>query len=100
MATTEVMTAKLTEVAKTVNELIQKYNKSVVRVYEIGGELDAMWDGEANQKFNSQFANDREKFNAMANLLARYTETLNQAATIYAKAESDAIQTIATNKIR
>jgi WXG100 family type VII secretion target len=100
MATTEVLTSKLTEVAKNVNDLVQKYNKSILRVYEIGSELDTMWDGEANQKFNAMFANDRERFNAMSSLLTRYTETLNQAASIYAKAESDAIQTIATNKVR
>ncbi|MHC1734648.1 MAG: hypothetical protein AB9921_03160 [Erysipelotrichaceae bacterium] len=100
MATTDVSTSSLTAVAKNVNELVLKYNKSVERIYEIGSEIDAMWDGDANKKFIATLGADRERFNAMSVLLSRYTEVLNETAQVYAKAESEVLEIVTTNKVR
>ncbi|MDO4799297.1 MAG: WXG100 family type VII secretion target [Bacillota bacterium] len=100
MAGTEVITGRLLDVAKSVEELIQRYNSSVEKMYQIGGEVDAMWDGEASQKFMATLGKDRERFNALTKMLTAYAETLRQDASIYAKAESDVLNVLNTNKMR
>ena len=100
MAGTEVLTGRMMEVAKNVEEIIGRYNQSVNKMYQIGGEIDGMWDGEANNRFMATIGNDRERFNALTKMLSAYVETLRQDATIYAKAESDALNIIKTKKLR
>lgn len=100
MAGTEVLTGRMLEVARSVEDIIGRYNSSVEKLYQIGGEIDAMWDGEASQKFTSTLGGDRERFNALIKMLTSYVETLRQDAQIYAKAESDVLDILNTNKIR
>jgi WXG100 family type VII secretion target len=90
----------LIDVAKNLEDIIGRYNTTVNKVYQIGGEIDAMWDGPASNKFVSILGNDRERFNALAKMLNAYVETLRRDAAIYAKAESDALDILNTNKIR
>jgi len=97
---TEVTTGKLNQVANTLSELITQYNASVDRFYNCGAEIDTMWDGEASQKFMYTLTNDRERFNALRNILQRYVEVLNQDANTYAQAESDVLNVLNTNTIR
>lgn len=100
MATTTVSTGSLQNVAKNVAEQVVKYNKSVERIYEIGVELDAMWDGDANKKFISVIGNDRERFNAMSKLLMQYIDALNQSAKVYVETENSVKEIMTTNKVR
>lgn len=100
MATTTVSTGSLQNVAKNVAEQVVKYNKSVERIYEIGAELDAMWDGDANKKFISVIGSDRERFSAMSKLLSQYIDALNQSAKVYAETENSVKEIMTTNKVR
>lgn len=100
MAGTEVLTGRMLEVAKSVEDIIGRYNSSVNKMYQIGGEIDAMWDGDASQKFMNTLGNDRERFNALTKMLTAYVETLRQDAAIYAKAESEVLNILNTNKVR
>ena len=97
---TEVTTSKLTQVANTLNDLIARYNSAVDTFYNCGAEIDAMWDGEASQKFMSTLTGDRDRFNALTRILRKYVEVLNQDATTYAKAEADVLNALNTNTIR
>ena len=45
MAGTEVLTGRLIDVAKNLEDIIGRYNTTVNKVYQIGEEIDAMWDG-------------------------------------------------------
>lgn len=100
MAGTEVLTGQMQQVAKNVEDLIGRYNISVNKMYQIGSEIDAMWDGDASNKFMTTLGNDRERFNALTKMLSMYVEVLRQDANIYAKAEADALNILNTNKIR
>lgn len=100
MAGTEVLTGQMLQVANNVEGLISKYNQSVSRMYQIGGEIDVMWDGEASDKFMATLGNDRERFNALTTLLVAYVDTLRQSVAIYVKAESDVTDVLNTNVIR
>ena len=97
---TEVTTGKLIQVANTLTDLIAQYDSSVDRFYDCGAEIDTMWDGDANQKFMYTLTNDRERFNALRDILRRYVEVLNQDANTYAQAESDVLNVLNTNSIR
>ena len=98
MAGTEVLTSRMNEVAKSVEDIIARYNTSVNKVYQIGGEIDAMWEGEANKKFMATLGNDRQRFDALTRMLTEYVETLRQSAITYAKAESDVLNALNTKK--
>ncbi|HQK34913.1 MAG TPA: WXG100 family type VII secretion target [Spirochaetales bacterium] len=100
MAGTEVLTGRMLEIAKRVEDIVGRYNNSVSKLYQIGGEIDAMWDGEAGNKFMATLGSDRERFNALTKMLTMYVETLRQDAAIYAKAESDALNILSTNKAK
>lgn len=100
MGGTELTTGKMNTVANNLDSAIKRYNQCVSRIYEIGTEIDAMWDGEASNKFSSILGSDKERFNALTTLLKRYTEVLCQDISIYIKAEQDALQILNTNKIR
>ncbi len=100
MASTEVVTSKMNEVANRLEDIVSKYNTSVSKVYEIGGQIDSMWDGEASNKFVSILGNDREKFNALSTMLQKYIEILRQDVSIYQKAENDVLNVLNSNKVR
>jgi len=91
---TEVITGRLLDVAKDVEEIIGRYNTSVNKMYQIGGELDATWDGEASQKFAARFGNDRQQFDALTKMLTTYVDVLRQDAAIYVNAENEAINAV------
>jgi WXG100 family type VII secretion target len=100
MAGTEVLTGRMLEVAKSVEDIIGRYNTSVNKMYQIGGEIDAMWEGEANRKFMATLGNDRQRFDALTKMLTSYVEVLRQDAAIYARAENDVLGVLNTNTIR
>ena len=97
---TEVSTGRLTNAAGRLSELITHYDAAVDRFYNCCAEIDAMWDGDVSRKFMATLSNDRERFNALARILHRYVEVLNQDAGIYAKAELDVMNVLNTNAIR
>lgn len=100
MAGTEVLTGKMMDVAKSVEDIAGRYRTSVNKLYQIGGEIDQMWEGEASDKFVATLGNDRPRFDALAKMLDDYVATLRNDAAIYGKAESDALNILNTNKIR
>jgi len=100
MAGTEVLTGRMLDVANNVEEIIGRYNTSVNKMYQIGDDIDAMWDGAASDKFMVTLGSDRERFDALTKMLTAYVETLRQNASIYAKAESDVMEVLNTNTIR
>jgi len=86
--------AKMTTVAKNIEDVIARYNQSINKLYELGAQVDSMWEGDASKTFKALFEGDRERFNAMTKLLQQYVATLQQDINIYHKAESDAINAV------
>jgi WXG100 family type VII secretion target len=100
MAGTEVLTGKMREVAQSVEDIVERYNTSVAKVYQAGDEIDAMWEGEAGKKFMAVLGDDRQKFEALAKTLTEYATALRHDAEVYEKAESDVLDALNSNKIR
>ena len=97
---TEVLTDQMKSVATKLEELISRYNSSVNKVYQIAGEIDAMWDGEASSKFMTVIGNDRPTFEAMARLLGEYIEVLRKDASIYETGERQVLDALQTSTHR
>lgn len=95
---TELTTTRMREVSTSLQEQVRNYNNAIVKLYEIGDEIDGMWEGEASQKFKTVLGNDRERFNAMTTLLNRYIEVLDEDIRTYTQAESEAMNIIASNR--
>ena len=100
MAGTEVLTRQLMDAAAKVEDTLKVYDSSVNKMYLIGGEIDAMWDGNANDKFMATMKNDRAKFNALKEMVTRYIEVLRQNVDTYVKAEDNVVDVLITNKVR
>lgn len=95
---TELTTSKMREVANNLGEQIKAYGNAVTRLYEIGEEIDTMWEGEASQKFKANLGNDRERFNALTKMVNSYIDVLNQDIQTYTQAEAEALQIIMSNR--
>ena len=52
-------------------------------------EMDAMWDGTANDAFNNMFAEDAPKFNNLAKLMQEYSTAIKTAANKYIQGEEE-----------
>ena len=100
MASTEVLTRQMLDVGAKVEDTMKYYEASVNKMYLIGGEIDVMWEGNANEKFIATMKNDRVKFNALKDLVTKYIEVLRLNVATYCKAEDDAVGVVVTNKYR
>ena len=60
-------------------------------------EMDAMWDGTANDSFNQNFQGDLQKFNALTNLMQEYVVAIKTAANNYISGEEE-VKSIVTRK--
>ena len=100
MPGTEVMTRQMMDVGSKVEDTLKYFETSVNKMYQIGAEVDVMWEGNANEKFMSTMKNDRVKFTALKDLVTRYIEVLRQNVETYRKAEDDAVVVVTTNKFR
>ena len=100
MAGTEVTTRQMLKTAQSIEDIIGQYNNSVNKMYQLGTEIDGMWDGDASSKFMAALNQDRSRFDALSRMFTVYADNLRQDAGVYAKAESDALDVLSSNKIR
>lgn len=100
MALNRVNTQEMRGVANTVEQLASDYVRQVNALYAAGQELDNMWDGDANSKFNAQLGQDQPRFEALNSVIGQYVQVLRDNAEVYDRSEADAVQTLQTNSIR
>jgi len=98
MAIVEVSTGKLKEVAGKVEDLVSQYTKAIGNIYQIGQEIDNMWDGEASDKFINVLGTDQQRFSALTKLLTEYVEVLRKDAAMYEEAEKKVLDLLQNNK--
>jgi WXG100 family type VII secretion target len=85
---------QMSNVAKSVEDINARYDQSVSKLYDLGAQVDSMWEGDASKTFKAQFDDDRERFMALNKMLTQYVETLRQDIATYHKAEEDAIEAV------
>ncbi len=80
------------EMIATANNIkgeIEAWNAAVADIYALQAELDAMWDGDANTEFNNQWAEDRPKYDTLAQAMTEYCQTVADAANLYIQREDE-----------
>ena len=55
---------EMNTVASNIENKISEWQAAVQKLYTLQQEMDAMWDGTANDSFNQNFQGDLQKFNA------------------------------------
>lgn len=75
--------------ATALEELIGEWKGQSDKLFTIHEEIDAMWDGDANDAFNSRFLDqDKPKYERLYNELSSYHDSLVTAINKYEEAES------------
>lgn len=83
------------EVMRTANMLAENNNQFRARVNDLmntAQELAAMWQGEANNAFNTALATDQERWATFAALVDNHVETLRQIVQHYQTAETENVE--------
>jgi len=96
----KVNTQGMRTAANEIEQQAYDYTQQVTALYQVGQELDGMWDGDANATFKAQLGQDQPRFEALNNVVRQYVETLRSNADSYDKAEAEAVQTLKTNTVR
>jgi len=86
--------------ANDIEQMVFDYVQQVTALYTTGQELDAMWDGDANSKFNAQLGQDQPRFDALNRVVRDYVQALRDNAEAYDRAEAEAVQTLQTKTVR
>ncbi len=89
MAQTLVTPETMNTLATQVDDKIGDWNQAVQKIYQLAAEMDAMWDGTANDAFNQSFEDDRPKFEKLSSVMSEYTTTLKQIAQEYVTTENE-----------
>lgn len=75
--------------AGTLDNLIGNWSDSVNEITSLKQELDAMWDGLANDTFNARWEQDLHKYNSLQVTLDNYRRTILKAVAQYEAYETE-----------
>lgn len=79
----QVTPEEMVQAAKNVNDNIVGWQSGVSDIYKLTEELDAMWDGMANDSFNNRIAEDRPQYNRLGEMMIEYSQAIKTAANNY-----------------
>ena len=79
-------------IANDIENKINDWTDAVQKIYKLKDEMDAMWDGTANDTFNNMFAEDAPKFNNLAKLMQEYSTAIKTAANKYIQGEENTFE--------
>ncbi len=84
----EVTINTLTQQCEDLSELNSRLNNLITKLETSEGNLNTMWDGEANNAFHSAFMTDKGKMVEFYKLINKYIQNLSTIASRYSAAES------------
>ena len=88
MAQTKVTPETMNTLATGIEGKIDDWSTAVTTIYQLIAEMDAMWDGDANDAFNQRMQDNRQKFNRLAQVMSEYVQAIKKAASNYASGEA------------
>lgn len=94
-----VNTAALTSDVNDLRELMAQIKNNLDRAYISVATLDGMWDGPANDTFNTQFSNDHQEFLSLCNGIDGLFLDMLDAAKKYDGCENEIYSTISSLNI-
>lgn len=94
MAKIEITPEMMNSIAKDLGQKIEEWNAAVKTIYTLHAELDAQFEGEANNRLNARMAEDQPKYNALSELMTAYTNEIIKASADYVAADQEAATAI------
>lgn len=88
MASIQVTATTLKTQADTLRQYNSSFKSAVGELESIEGQLNSMWEGEANTAFHTAFHNDKVQMDNFYNAIEMYANVLTNIATRYEQAES------------
>ena len=91
-----VNTDNMRSTATVFQEKINDWNRLVQQLWSLMEELDAMWDGDANEAFNALVTEDKPKFERLAQMMETYKTAIDTAASKYDSGEAEVKNIVST----
>ena len=91
-----VNTDNMRSTATVFQEKINDWNSLVQQLWSLMEELDAMWDGDANEAFNALVTEDKPKFERLAQMMETYMTAIDTAASKYDSGEAEVKNIVST----
>ena len=91
-----VNTDNMRSTATVFQEKINDWNSLVQQLWSLMEELDAMWDGDANEAFNALVTEDKPKFERLAQMMETYKTASDTAASKYDSGEAEVKNIVST----
>ena len=91
-----VNTDNMRSTATVFQEKINDWNSLVQQLWSLMEELDAMWDGDANEAFNALVTEDKPKFERLRQMLETYKTAIDTAASKYDSGEAEVKNIVST----
>ena len=91
-----VNTDNMRSTATVFQEKINDWNSLVQQLWSLMEELDAMWDGDANEAFNALVTEDKPKFGRLAQMMETYKTAIDTAASKYDSGEAEVKNIVST----
>ncbi len=96
MAEFRVSAAQLRAKADELSNLNSSYKTNVSELEGCEQNLMGMWDGEAKDRFHTEFNKDKSQMTAFSALIDKYVAALLEIAAKYEKAEAQALELAST----
>ena len=91
-----VNTDNMRSTATVFQEKINDWNSLVQQLWSLMEELDAMWDGDANEAFNALVTEAKPKFERLAQMMETYKTAIDTAASKYDSGEAEVKNIVST----
>lgn len=91
-----VNTDNMRSTATVFQEKINDWNSLAQQLWSLMEELDAMWDGDANEAFNALVTEDKPKFERLAQMMETYKTAIDTAASKYDSGEAEVKNIVST----
>ena len=91
-----VNTDNMRSTATVFQEKINDWNSLVQQLWSLMEELDAMWDGDANEAFNALVTEDKPKFERLAQMMETYKTAIDTATSKYDSGEAEVKNIVST----
>ena len=91
-----VNTDNMRSTATVFQEKINDWNSLVQQLWSLMEELDAMWDGDANEAFNALVTEDKPQFERLAQMMETYKTAIDTAASKYDSGEAEVKNIVST----
>ena len=96
MAKMVVDTEAMRRTAGEFEQEIGYWHDLVDQIWRAMTDLDAMWDGDANEAFNALVTEDKPKFERLAQMMETYKTAIDTAASKYDSGEAEVKNIVST----